>query len=260
MGSTPDRRRARGQSAAVSSAGASGLISTVPAVQGSSVRYLGPPIGRFSVAAILAALCSSLCWYGSSNSGGDFKYAARNKLDDTFGTRTLCSSFCRYGLLTRTSGSWFISAQLENVAEVLRSAVPEWAARFLRSSQKRQCGSDCSRLAVSRRIPSDSSSSSSSSDSKFAECKNYEVKTPHRELCSIRARAFNSPHTCAPLPLHCLCDSGRAAAMSGCNGQPGATRTSSELPRQHSCITRGSCSRRSKNCKSEPGAPYAPCP
>ena len=42
-------------------------------------------MGQFGLAAILAALCSSLCLYGSSNSGGDLKYAARSRLDITLG-------------------------------------------------------------------------------------------------------------------------------------------------------------------------------
>ena len=115
------------------------------------------------------------------------------------------------------------------------------------------------------------SSSSSSSDSELAECVNYQVKYQHecnnygvktlyRELCSSRARSCISPHTSAPLPLHCLCHSGRAAAMSCvqrtsidrqwgcvlrcpgtscCSAQLGATRTSGELLRQRNCITRG---------------------
>ena len=48
-------------------------------------------MGKFGVAAILAALCSSLCLYGSSSSSGDLKYAARIKLDETFGPRTMGS-------------------------------------------------------------------------------------------------------------------------------------------------------------------------
>ena len=67
--------------------------------------------------------------------------------------------------------------------------------------------------------------STSSSDSKLAECVKYQVKCQHecnnhgvktldRQLCSIRARSRTSPHIRAPLPLHCLCHSGRAAVMS----------------------------------------------
>ena len=40
-------------------------------------------MGQFGLAAILAALCSSLCLYGSR--GGDLKYAARIKLEVTAG-------------------------------------------------------------------------------------------------------------------------------------------------------------------------------
>jgi len=55
------------------------------------------------------------------------------------------------------------------------------------------------------------------------------VKTLARRLCSIRARSFTSPHIRAPLPLHCLCDSERAASM-GC----GQTSTD----RQQGCVLR----------------------
>ena len=199
------------------------LRSAVPEWTHTAQSTFGPPMGRFGVAAILAALCSSLCLYSSSGSGDDFQYAARNRLDETFGTRALCSSFCRYGLLTRTSGTQCCRA------------ISTGAGSF-RTSQKRQCGSDCSQPAASRRIPSVSSSSISDS---IAECVNRLVKTLYRELCSIRAQAFNSLHTGALLPLYCLCDSGRAAAMSCCDGQLGPARTLSELPRQHSFITGG---------------------
>ena len=51
-------------------------------------------MGPFGVAAILAALCSSLCLYGSSSGGGDLKFAARIKSEVTFGTRTKSPLFC----------------------------------------------------------------------------------------------------------------------------------------------------------------------
>ena len=71
-------------------------------------------MGQFGVAAILAALCPSLCLYGSSNSGGDLKYAARNKLDNTLGLErwvhwTVCclrvSRFSIDSLFVKFSGS-----------------------------------------------------------------------------------------------------------------------------------------------------------
>ena len=261
------------------------LRAAVPEWTHTAQSTFGPPMGRFGAAAILAALCSQLCLYGSNNSGGYFQYAARsnqeeglgtetgwrsgrrrssccggvhllNRLDETFGTRTLRSSSCRYGLLTRTSGSrvhlltaglWCRKASVRMSMRgfascTCSSSKEEWAHfRLLRPSQTRQYGSDRSQLAASRRIPS-VSSSSSSSDS-IAECVNRQAKTLHSELCAIRAQACISPHTRAPLSLHCLCDSGRAAAMSCCDGQPGPARTLSELPRQHSCITGGHRSR-----------------
>ena len=96
----------------------------------------------------------------------------------------------------------------------------------------------CSRLVVSALAIADvaigwqqwrSSSSSRSSNSELGECNNYEVKTLYKGLCSRWAWAFNSPHTCAPLPLHYVCDSG----TSCCNVQLGATQTLGELLQHH---------------------------
>ena len=157
-------------------------------------------MGRFGAAAILAALCSSLCLYGSrSRSGGDFQYAARNKLDYTFGPRTM--------------GSWLF---------------------FLLGVRGEDLG--IADLSGCRRRRRRSSSSSSNNSDSIAECVSNKVKQQHdntyhgvktlaRRLCSIRARSFTSPHIRAPLPLHCLCDSERAASM-GC-GQ----HTSIDLPK-----------------------------
>ena len=189
-------------------------------------------MGRFGVAAILAALCLSLCLYGSSGSSDDLKFAAR------------ATSWRKHS----AQGQW-----LHCPAHGLRVSAPAITDDSIRWQRWR------------------GSSSSSSSDSELAECANYQVKYQHecnnhgvktlyRELCSSRARSCISPHTGAPLPLHCLCDSGRAAAMtcvqhtsidrqwgcvlrcpgtSCCSAQLGATRTSGELLRQRNCITRG---------------------
>ena len=48
-------------------------------------------MGRFGAAAILAALCSALCLYGSRGKRRRLQYAARNKLNDTFDPRTMGS-------------------------------------------------------------------------------------------------------------------------------------------------------------------------
>ena len=111
-------------------------------------------MGRFGAAAILAALCPALCLYGSrERSGGDFQYAARNKLYDTFGTKTMGSSLC------------------------LLSAV---------HSEDLEAGRHITDLSA-RRIPI----SRSSSDSEQSQGANYQVKyhhevmTLHREMCSI---------------------------------------------------------------------------
>ena len=51
-------------------------------------------MGRFGVAAILAALCSALCLYGSRGKRRRLQYAARIKSKDTFGPRTMGSLLC----------------------------------------------------------------------------------------------------------------------------------------------------------------------
>ena len=122
-------------------------------------------MGRFGAAAILAVLCSALCLYGSSRSSGDFQFAARYKLDETFGTKTWvhCSARClRVSAPTITHG-------IDAVSRLNKEGLGECGQR--------------------RR----GSGSSSSSDSRFAECSNHEVKTLCRELCSTWAQAFNSP-------------------------------------------------------------------
>ena len=189
-------------------------------------------MGQFGVAAILAALCSSLCLYGSSGKRRGLRYAARHKSDDTFGPRTMGSLLCSM-LRVNTPGRDDHSSVLRRVGCV--------------------------------------SGGSSSNDLELTECVSNKVKYQHdntyhgvktlaRRLCSIRARSFTSPHIRAPLPLHCLCDSERAASMgcgqhtsidlpksvilrcpgaSCCSAQLGATRTLGELLRQRNCITRG---------------------
>ena len=144
-------------------------------------------MGRFGIAAILAALCSSLCLYGSSGSGGDLKIGAR------------VTSWRKHSV----QGQW-----LHCPAHGLRVSAPAITDDSIRC--QRWCGS----------------SSSSCSDSKSDERANYQVnyqhkvKTLHRELCSPQAQACISPHTHAPLPLHCLCDSG----TSCCKAQLGLHR------------------------------------
>jgi hypothetical protein len=242
-------------------------------------------MGRFGAAAILAALCSQLCLYGSGNSVGDFQHAARSnqeeglgteaewrsgqrrslcyggvhlldRLEQTFGTRTLRSSSCRYGQVTRsagtrvhllTAGLWgFIEgASVSNGATHVRSgqrviSKEEWAhLRVLSPSQTRRYGNHGSRPTASRSIPSVGSIRSDL----ITECVNQLVKTFCRELCSTWAWSRITRHIRAPLSLHYLCDSGRAAVMSCWDGQPGSARTLSELPLQHSCITGGHRSR-----------------
>ena len=181
-------------------------------------------MGQFGTAAILAALCSQLCLYSSNNSGGYFQYAARSnqeeglgtgtewrsgrrrslccggvhllsRLDETFGTRTLRSSSCRYGQVTRSAGSRVHlltaglrgqKASVSNGAAHVRSgqrviSKEEWAHfRFLSLSQTRQYGNNGSRPTASRRIPSVGSISSDL----ITECVNQLVKTFCRELCS----------------------------------------------------------------------------
>ncbi len=192
-------------------------------------------MGRFGAAAILAALCSALCLPGSGGKRRRFQYAARNKMNDTFDPRTM--------------GSWLF---------------------FLLGVRGEDLG--LADLSGCRRRGRRSFSSSHNDSDSIAECVSNKVKQQHdntyhgvktlaRRLCSIRARSFTSPHIRAPLPLHCLCDGGRAASTgcgqhttidlpksvilrcpgaSCCRGQLGATRTLGEPLRQRNCITRGS--------------------
>ena len=191
-------------------------------------------MGRFGAAAILAALCSALCLYGSTGKRRRLQYAARNKLNDTFDPRTM--------------GSWLF---------------------FLLGVRGEDLG--IADLSGCRRSGRRSFSSISNDSDSIAECVSNKVKYQHdntyhgvktlaRRLCSIRARSFTSPHIRAPLSLHCLCDSGHAASMgcgqhtsidlpksvilrcpgaSCCSAQLGATRTLGEPLRQRNCITRG---------------------
>ena len=253
-------------------------------------------MGRFGAAAILAALCSALCLYGSTNSGGYFQSAARSnqeggldteaewrsgqrrnlcyggvhlldRLEQTFGTRTWRSSSCRYGQVTRSAGTrvhlliaglrgFIEGASVSNGAPHVRSgqcaiSKEEWAhLRFLSPSQTRRYGNHGSRPTASRSIPSVGSISSDL----ITECVNQLVKTFCRELCSTWAWSRISRHIRAPLSLHYLCDSGRAAVMSCWDGQPGSARTLGELPLQHSCISGGHRSRG----KSIPNTNYPP--
>ena len=190
---------------------------------------------RFGAAAILAALCSALCLPGSGGKRRRLQYAARNKLNDTFDPRTM--------------GSWLF---------------------FLLGVRGEDLG--IADLSGCRRSGRRSFSSSHNDSDSIAECVSNKVKQQHdntyhgvktlaRRLCSIRARSFTSPHIRAPLPLHCLCDSERAASMgcgqhtsidlpksvilrcpgaSFCSAQLGATRTLGEPLQQRNCITRGS--------------------
>lgn len=163
----------------------------------SAVR-IGSPMGQFSVGAILAALCSQLCLYGSRGRRRRLRHATCNKLADTFGPRTMGSLLCSLLASKRTT-------QLGGTTGVITGRVR---------------------------------SSIGSKDLKLAECVSNRVKCQHenhgvtlfRLLCSIRARSRTSPHIRAPLPLHCLCDSGRAVSM-GCGQQ-----TSSD--RQQGCVWR----------------------
>ena len=192
-------------------------------------------MGWFGAAAILAALCSALCLYGSTGKRRRLQYAARNKLNDAFDPRTM--------------GSWLF---------------------FLLGVRGEDLG--IADLSGCRRSGRRSFSSSHNDSDSIAECVSNKVKQQHdntyhgvktlaRRLCSIRARSFTSPHIRAPLPLHCLCDSERVASMScgqqtstdrqqGCvlrspgGGKllqcaAGTTRTLGEPLRQRNCITRG---------------------
>ena len=144
-------------------------------------------MGRFGAAAILAALCSALCLYGSGGKRRRLQYAARNKLNDTFDPRTM--------------GSWLL---------------------FLLGVRGEDLG--IADLSGCRRSGRRSfSSSHNDSDSKSAECVNQLVKTFCRELCSTWAWSRVSRHIRAPLSLHCLCDSGRAVSM-GCGQQTSSDR------------------------------------
>ena len=163
-------------------------------------------MGRFGAAAILAALCSALCLPGSGGKRRRIQYAARNKLNDTFGPRTM--------------GSWLF---------------------FLLGVRGEDLG--IADLSGCRRSGRRSFSSSHNDSDSIAVCVNQLVKTFCRELCSTWAWSRISRHIRAPLSLHYLCDSGRAAVRSCWDGQPGSARTLGELPLQHSCITGGHRSR-----------------
>ena len=129
-------------------------------------------MGRFGVAAILAALCSSLCLYGSSRSGGDFKYAARNKLDDTFSPRTMGSLLCSLLASKRTGNHRWGSTR-------------GWQQWHSSSSSDSELG-QCANYRVKYQH----------------EYNNHGVKTLYSELCSSRAQACVSSHTRAPgVPL-----------------------------------------------------------
>ena len=155
-------------------------------------------MGQFSIGAILAVLCSQLCLYGSRGKRRRLQYAARNRLGATFGPRTMGSLLCSLLVSKRTT-------QLGGTTGFITGRVR---------------------------------SSIGSNDLELAECVSNKVKCQHenygvtlfRLLCSIWARSRTSPHIRAPLPLHCLCDSGRAVSM-GCGQQ-----TSSD--RQQGCVWR----------------------
>ena len=109
-------------------------------------------------------------------------------------------------------------------------------------------------LSGCRRSGRRSFSSISNDSDSIAECVSNKVKYQHdntyhgvktlaRRLCSIRARSFTSPHIRAPLSLHCLCDSERAASM-GCGQQ-----TSTD--RQQGCVLR--CPGGASCCSAQPG-------
>ena len=150
-------------------------------------------MGPFGVAAILAALCSSLCLYGSSSGGGDLKFAARIKSEVTFGTRTKGSLFCALlaGQPVQHDFCSSIVCQLRNKG--LLTSIQGLVLVVL--------------LTASGIGPAIGGSSRSRS-----------------------ARPSISPHIRAPFPLHCLCDSERAASM-GCGQQ-----TSTD--RQQGCVLR----------------------
>ena len=201
---------------------------------------------RFGAAAILAALCSALCLYGSGDSGGNFQYAARSNQEEVTrpsGSRVhLLNAGLRCGKASVSNGAAQVRSTVQRVI-----SKEEWAHfRFLSPSQTRQYGSDRSQLAASRRI---SSVGSSSSDS-IAECvtnkvkyqhdnTNHGVKTLARQLCSIRAQSSISPHIRAPPSLHCLCDRQRGLWATYLNRSPPGRDL--ELPRDELllCAARG---------------------
>ena len=152
-------------------------------------------MGQFSLAAILAALCSSLCLYGSSSSGGDLKYAARIMLEVALGLGnvfTVLLIACDGG--ERPGNSRFMPT-FDRMAPV---------ARY------RRC------------------------DSGFGKCDKYhQVKTSYKGAVLVSLLEehahVNSPPICAPLSRLCLCDSGTCC----CDAQQGHYTKLGNLLRLH---------------------------
>ena len=187
-------------------------------------------MGRFSVAAILAALCPQLCLYSSSNSSSYFQCTVCSNQEEGLGTG---AGWCSGQQCSSCCGGVHLLNRLDDTFS------PRTMGSLLCSLLVSKCTTQLG--GTTGYIMGHIHSRTSSSDSKSAECvsyqvkyqhnnNNYRVKTLDRQLCSIWAQSSISLHIHAPFPLHCLCDSECAASM-GCGQQTSTNH-------QQGCILR----------------------